>query len=718
MQLHWCIIIVTVPLLTLAQGLMVVAAPPATEQRPVTDTYHGETVTDPYRWLEDWTDGAVQAWTEEQNQHARTYLDSLPNAEKLRERVREVMTEPTVKYDGVVYQGDRFFALKNVPPQEQPVLVVMDALAGADDARVLLDPSQAEGGVAAIDWFEPSPDGKLVAVSMSRGGDEVGDVSVYDVETGQRVHEIVPRVNSGTAGGDLAWAPDRKGFYYTRHPRPGERPDEDLGFYQQVYFHPLGGNVDQDRFELGEGFPRIAEIELETNNQSGQVLATVQNGDGGEFAHYLRMTDGKWKQFSRFDDKTIQATFDSRGDILTVSRLDAPRGRIMRLRVADIDQGVKTELIPEGKGTIVTSFYHSPPTVVSLGERIYVVYQFGGPSEIRVFDSNGKEIEGPKLLPVSSVDGLCPISENRLLFRNESYIAPAAYYVYDVTQNTVTKTPLHTEAEAELTGVNVVREFAKSKDGTLIPVNIVFPRDIKLDGSTPTLLTGYGGYGINLVPRYVGVRRILLEHGMVLAVANLRGGGEYGEQWHDQGRLTMKQNVFDDFAAAAEHLIERHYTSPEKLALIGGSNGGLLMGATLTQRPDLAKAVVSLVGIYDMLRVELSPNGAFNVPEFGSVKNPEQYKALRAYSPYHHVQDGQKYPATLFLTGVNDPRVDPMQSRKMTARMQAAVGDASPVLLRTSSNTGHGGDTPLSERIEETVSIFSFLLNELGVDVD
>jgi prolyl oligopeptidase len=327
-----------------------------------------------------------------------------------------------------------------------------------------------------------------------------------------------------------------------------------------------------------------------------------------------------------------------------------------------------------------------------------VVYQFGGPSEIRVFDSNGKEIEGPKLLPVSSVDGLCPISENRLLFRNESYIAPAAYYVYDVTQNTVTKTPLHTEAEAELTGVNVVREFAKSKDGTLIPVNIVFPRDIKLDGSTPTLLTGYGGYGINLVPRYVGVRRILLEHGMVLAVANLRGGGEYGEQWHDQGRLTMKQNVFDDFAAAAEHLIERHYTSPEKLALIGGSNGGLLMGATLTQRPDLAKAVVSLVGIYDMLRVELSPNGAFNVPEFGSVKNPEQYKALRAYSPYHHVQDGQKYPATLFLTGVNDPRVDPMQSRKMTARMQAAVGDASPVLLRTSSNTGHGGDTRVSRR--------------------
>jgi prolyl oligopeptidase len=243
----------------------------------------------------------------------------------------------------------------------------------------------------------------------------------------------------------------------------------------------------------------------------------------------------------------------------------------------------------------------------------------------------------------------------------------------------------------------------------------MIPRNAKRDGTSPAILYGYGGYATNITPAFSPVRHVLFEQGFIYAVANLRGGGEYGEPWHQQGNLTNKQNVFDDFEAAARHLIARKYTSSPKLAIEGGSNGGLLMGATLTQHPDLMRAVVSHVGIYDMLRVELSPNGVFNIVEFGTVKNPDHFRALHAYSPYHHVTDDVKYPPVLFLTGANDPRVDPMQSRKMTARLQAATASGEPVLLRTSSNSGHGGDTALSEKIEQTVDVYAFLFDRLGV---
>jgi prolyl oligopeptidase len=260
-----------------------------------------------------------------------------------------------------------------------------------------------------------------------------------------------------------------------------------------------------------------------------------------------------------------------------------------------------------------------------------------------------------------------------------------------------------------------VREFATSKDSTQVPLSIILPKSTKLDGSNPCLVTGYGGYGISMTPSFRPTNRVLLDQGIVIVVANLRGGGEFGEAWHRSGNLTKKQNVFDDFAAVLRHLIDRRFTSPEHLAIIGGSNGGLLMGATLTQHSGLVRAVVSSVGIYDMLRVEHSPNGAFNIPEFGTVKDREQFDALYAYSPYHHVKDGNSYPAVLMLTGANDPRVDPMQSRKMTARLQAASRSSRPILLRTSGNTGHGAGTPLSEQIAEQADIYAFLLEQLQI---
>ncbi|MEK7405639.1 MAG: prolyl oligopeptidase family serine peptidase [Acidobacteriota bacterium] len=277
------------------------------------------------------------------------------------------------------------------------------------------------------------------------------------------------------------------------------------------------------------------------------------------------------------------------------------------------------------------------------------------------------------------------------------------------------KTGLVTSSPVDFSDTEASREFAVSRDGTRIPVNILRLKDTKLDGENPTVVAGYGGYGISNGPRFDAARRLLIEQGVVFAVANLRGGGEFGEEWHWAGALTNKQNVFDDFAAVLKHMIERRCTSSDRLALIGGSNGGLLMGAMITQQPGLFKAAVSFVGIYDMLWSELSPNGAFDVPEFGSVKDERRFQALYAYSPYHRVVAGTRYPAVLFSTGANDPRVDPAHSRKMTARLQAATASSAPVLLRTSAKTGHGLDTPLSERIEQTVDVHAFLFHQLGV---
>ncbi|HEV3024659.1 MAG TPA: prolyl oligopeptidase family serine peptidase, partial [Pirellulales bacterium] len=339
----------------------------------------------------------------------------------------------------------------------------------------------------------------------------------------------------------------------------------------------------------------------------------------------------------------------------------------------------------------------------------------GGPSELRVFDLDGHPLPPPQQLPVSSVSEVVKLEGNDVLFGNTSYLVPPGFYHLHAAENRVDKTALATVSPVNFGDIEVTREFATSKDGTKVPVNILFPKGTKLDGLNPTIAYGYGGFGISMTPAFSAVRHVLFEHGFVFAIANIRGGAEFGEAWHLAGNLTHKQNVFDDFAAAIEHLISRRYTSPAHLATEGGSNGGLLMGATLTQHPDLMRCVVSHVGIYDMLRTEFSPNGAFNITEYGTVNNLAQFQTLHAYSPYHHVKDGTKYPAALFLTGANDPRVDAMQSRKFVARLQAANGSSEPILLRTSSDTGHGLDSPLSARIAETVDVYAFIFDCLRV---
>jgi prolyl oligopeptidase len=553
-----------------------------------------------------------------------------------------------------------------------------------------------------------------VAVSLSVGGSESGDVHIYRTETGEEIDEVIVRVNGGTAGGDLAWTPDGSGFYYTRYPRPGERPAEDMDFYQQVWLHRMGTSPDRDLYEIGKDFPRIVEIRLEVDKLSGRVLATTQYGDSGRFAHYIWTLSGQWRQITGYDDKIVQMTFGPDNSLYAISRAYAPRGKILKLSLDDLSLDEAQIIVPEGDDTIVSDFYGHPPMVVT-SSRLYLTYQLGGPSEIRVFNLQGQRQAGPEILSVSSVGQIVATEYDAVLYPNSSYIEPSAWYLFDSEEETTVKTALVTQSPVDFSDCEVVREYATSKDGTKVPVNIIRRKGVEMDGSNPILLTGYGGYGISIEPRYSALRRVWIDKGGVYAQANLRGGGEFGEQWHRQGMLTSKQNVFDDFAAVMRHMIDAGYTSPEKLAIMGGSNGGLLMGAMITQHPELFRAVVSSVGIYDMLRVELAPNGEFNIPEFGTVKNHDHFRALYAYSPYHHVIDNTTYPSVLFLTGANDPRVNPMHSRKMTARLQEASSSNRPILLRTSSNTGHGLATPLSEQIDKSVHTHAFLFNELGL---
>lgn len=692
------------------------AGPTTTRSEEVVDTYHGVAVSDPYRWLEDGDAQEVLAWSDAQNAHARAYLDALPAAAILRPRVEAILSAPLVSYGQLHRAGGKLFASKRQPPKPQPLIVVLDDPNAPQDARVLIDPAKLDPeGATSVDWFIPSPDGQLLAVSLSKGGSETGDVHVYEVSSGKEVFESIARVNGGTAGGDLGWASDGKGFFYTRYPRDGERAPEDMTFYQQLYYHQLGTPEADDRYELGEGFPRVAEIQLDADEASGRVLATVQKGDGGEFAHHLRQPDGTWTQLSEFGDRVVHLAFGPRDQLLVVSRANAPRGQLLRTSARTPDLAHATVLIPEGEDTLVTDFWGGG-TVLATPKRIHVLYQTGGPSEVRTFDPKGKPVDGPKVEPVSAVHELVALDGGDLLLSTSSYVAPVQWKRWDAKTGTSTATALSAQSAVDMSGVEVRRELARSADGTEIPVNILAPAGIELDGSHPCLVTGYGGFGVSLTPYQRSTWAVLLEHGFVLAVANLRGGSEYGDTWHEAGRLTHKQNVFDDFDAALRHMIERGYTRSERLAIEGGSNGGLLMGATMVQHPERVRAVVSHVGIYDMLRVELSPNGAFNVVEYGTVQDREQFMALHAYSPYHNVVDGVAYPPVLMMTGANDPRVDPMQSRKMTARLQAAVSGTSPVLLRTSANTGHGGGTPLHARVEQTVDAYAFLFEQLGVE--
>jgi prolyl oligopeptidase len=681
---------------------------PEAVKRPVVDEYHGVKVTDDYRWLENSQDPAVRQFVAAQNQRSRAYFDQLTMRQNILSRLKE-LHQRSASYYGLIESGGLLFAMKDQPPKNHSTLVTLDANADPGSERLILDPEQYDPrSQTAIDWFVPSLDGKLVAVSLSEGGSEDGSLHLFETATGKKLPDIIPRVQFATGGGDVAWNADGSGFWYTRYPQGDERPPEDRNFYQQVYFHRLATPSGQDSYVIGAEFPRIAEITLQSTWDGRYLLASVANGDGGEFAHYLMNPAGRWTQVTQFADKVIAAVPGEDGNLYLLSRQDASRGKLVALPLAAPRLAEARTIIPAGEAII--------NSMVVTTDRLFVVDLIGGPHQVRIFDLQGGSLGTIPLEPVSAVRGITPLADGTILYNTATYIDPPAWRRFDPRTGQSAATASQVQSPADFSDTEVVREFAISKDGTQVPLNIIRRKGLKLDGRNPLLLYGYGGYSASMTPGFSDPLRLWIEQGGVYVVANLRGGGEFGEEWHLAGNLLNKQNVFDDFAACARHLIDRQYTSPERLAIRGGSNGGLLMGAAMVQHPEMFRAVVSQVGIYDMLRVELSPNGAFNVTEFGTVKDPEQFKALYAYSPYHHVVEGTRYPAVFMTTGDNDGRVDPMQSRKMIARLQAATSSRYPVLLQTSSSAGHGQGTSLDERLAQSADIYAFLFDQLGME--
>ena len=545
---------------------------PVTSKHPVTNTYFGTTVVDDYQWLENFDDPAVKTWNAAENKVSRAYLDKLPSRESVAERLKKLYSASSANYFGLQDRPGVIFGMKFKPPAQQPWLITLKSIDDPASERIVLDPNKLNAkGTTAMDFAVPSNDGKKVAVSLSENGSEDGTLFIYDVETGKALPDKIQHIQYPTAGGSVAWNADDTGVYYTRYPRAGERPPEDVNFYQQIYFHQLGTPVEQDRYELGKDFPRIAEIGLESSKDGHYVFATVANGDGGDFAHYLLGPYKHWIQLTKFSDQVKQGQFGRDAALYLISLDHAPHGKILRMPLDSPALASAKVVVPEN-AAVIEGFCPS-------ASGLYVLDLVGGPSQIRFFNLKDKTTTIVPIKPVSAVQGmLCPEGD-RLFFCNITYIEPFVWMAYDPSSGQTKPTALAGTSPADFSDMEVVREFTTSKDGTRIPMNIIRRKGIKLDGSNPTLLYAYGGYGISLSPSFSVGRRIWFDQGGVYVVANIRGGGEFGEEWHKAGNLAKKQNVFDDFAACAKYLIEAGYTRRGKLAVEGASNGGLLMGA-------------------------------------------------------------------------------------------------------------------------------------------
>ena len=673
---------------------------PPTRLAPITETLHGHEITDPYRWLEDGAGQETVEWTRQQNRLTEEYLAAFPGKDAIRARLTQLLAIGAISVPTPA--NDRYFYQLREGGQNQPVLLVRDGLAGTD--RVLVDPNGLnDRGTTALDWFYPSEDGKLLAYGLSEDGSEESVLHLVDADSG-RLHPVrIPH----TRAADLAWLPDSSGFYYTRYPAPGEVAEGEEHYHRAVYFHRLNDDPHTDGlvFQPGEKeyWPGVS---LSPDGR-WLVIAVARTFDQTDIYLKDREADGPLNAVVR----DLPASFDAtvvRDRLFLRTNLEAPNYRILTADPANPRRETWREIVPARPDAVLEGMGITR-------DHLVLSYVERASSRLRVADLEGRLVGEVALPAIGSLFGIgVEWDSTELLIGFSSFTLPPAIYRIELPAG---EPELWKRVAVDLDPDRFAVEQVSypSRDGTPVTMFIIRPARLERDGQRPVYLTGYGGFNISMLPGFSRSMLLWLEAGGVVAIPNLRGGGEYGEAWHQAGMLARKQNSFNDFIAAAEYLIRERYTSPERLAVAGGSNGGLLMGAVVTQRPELFRAVIIQVPLLDMLRYHHFLIARLWIPEYGSADNPEEFAWLHAYSPYHHVKDGVRYPAVLLATAESDTRVHPMHARKMTARLQAATASDHPVLLRLEMQAGHGAGKPVSKLVDELTDSWTFVFQELNV---
>ena len=664
--------------------------PPTTRAEGVKQAFGSVEVSDPYRWLEDQKAPETRAWIDEQNKYSESFLHALSGRDALKKRVVELLKVDTTGTPRE--KGGLYFFNKRLAEQDLSVLYVRKGVNGKDE--VLLDPHPlSPDHTVSITLMDVIADGSLIAYGTRQGGEDEVTVKFLDVATKKELSDILPRARYQ----GIAVKNDRSGVYFSRQEKEGPR----------VYYHAFGADASKDEKLFGDGYGPEKGLGVGLSDDNHYLLIQVSHGSAATKTEiYVRDLAAGGPVVPIVNDVEARFSPDIAGDTLYLeTNWQAPNGRVLAVDLKNPARDKWKEVVPTGKTSI--------QGVSTVGGRLFVRYLENVLPHIRIFDPQGKpqgEITLPSIGTASGLRG--DWSRNEAFFTFASFVTPPTIYRYDIakgTQEVWAKENVPIASDR----FEVKQVKYASKDGTVIPMFLVYRKDIKLDGSSPALLTGYGGFNLSQTPGFSARAALWVEHGGVYALPNLRGGGEFGEDWHKAGMLGKKQNVFDDFIGAAEWLINNGYTSPSRLAISGGSNGGLLVGAALTQRPDLYAAVVCSYPLLDMVRYHKFLVAGYWVPEYGSGDNPEQFPFIYAYSPYHHVKAGTKYPAVLFITGDSDTRVAPLHARKMAALLQASNGGDRPILLHYDTKAGHsGGSTPVTKRIEELTDELSFLVAE------
>ncbi len=671
---------------------------PETEQKEVVEIIHGKEIKDPYRWLENYEDQKVIDWLDKQNQFTKEKIEKIPNYKKVFEKIKDYLSLGTIS---VPKEKKGFIFFQKATTESQPILYVQKGKTG--EPKILVNPNElSKENPVALDWYFVSPTAKFIAYGLSNNGDEWSLLHIQNVETGEILEDKIPR----TRFCSFAWLPDESGFYYTRYPEPGTVPKGQENYNQHVFLHIIGKDWHNDEKLFGEGRSPTNHYIISLSEDGKYLLIGVSKYTKYDLYVMDLENNNELAEVIVGDDSiTSGSMLDD--EIWILTNKDAPKKALYKTKISDSSYNRWQQVIPESDNTISQALITK--------NNIFLKVMKNATDYILVYSKDGKilsELELPEFSSILNMGGAGTISakdQDSFYFALNNFFYPTTIYNYEIKTQQLSifkeiKTPLNIDDYI------VKQEWYESKDGTKVSMFIVHKKSVELNGTNPTMLNGYGGFNLPIKPPYLKYSRFFwLENNGIIAIANLRGGSEYGEEWHKAGMLEKKQNVFDDFIYAAKWLIKNNYTSQKHLSINGRSNGGLLTGVAVTQEPDLFGAVYVGVPLLDMIRYHLFSIARYWIPEYGSSEDPEQFKYILKYSPYHNVKKGTKFPATYLVAAASDSRVDALHAMKMTALMQWANASQEPILLFVEGQAGHGIGKPLEKLAETETDLYVFL---------